>query len=37
MSNGKGIRHRPHWMKPYLKAEMFCLKLKLKDTGLKLD
>jgi hypothetical protein len=22
MSVGKGIRHRPHWMKPYLKAEM---------------
>ena len=22
MSNGKGVHHQPHWMKPYLKAEM---------------
>ena len=22
MSNGKGVHHLPHWMKPYLKAEM---------------
>ena len=22
MSRGDGVRHRPHWMRPYLKAEM---------------
>ena len=36
MSKGKGVRHRPHWMKPYLKAEMvygLCVLLSIVDEA----